>query len=236
MDEKTLAREPASKRMLILSTIRPASPATHSLTSSKAQTGDRGIEEGEGDPVLSPHYSFNGIDGTESNWEGKDNTSCQPGERRLGLTSLDGVPGAVLGICHKSYVTTHMSSHQMRVPGWSRDKHPGSQAACLLSVAPGLISECSFITATSQIKSDLFIYLELKGSATFLIDMFLVSKVGNLSCKNIHSPLPSTMALNEAIFILKVLVIQLRPTLCDPMDCSPPGFSVHGILQARILE
>ena len=24
--------------------------------------------------------------------------------------------------------------------------------------------------------------------------------------------------------------------LCDPMDCSPPGFSVHGILQARILE
>ena len=26
------------------------------------------------------------------------------------------------------------------------------------------------------------------------------------------------------------------PTLCDPMDCSPPGFSVHGILQARILE
>ena len=25
-------------------------------------------------------------------------------------------------------------------------------------------------------------------------------------------------------------------TLCDPMDCSPPGFSVHGILQARTLE
>ena len=23
---------------------------------------------------------------------------------------------------------------------------------------------------------------------------------------------------------------------CDPMDCSPPGSSVHGILQARILE
>ena len=25
-------------------------------------------------------------------------------------------------------------------------------------------------------------------------------------------------------------------TLCDPMDCSPPGSSVHGILQAKILE
>ena len=29
---------------------------------------------------------------------------------------------------------------------------------------------------------------------------------------------------------------QSCPTLCDSMDCSPPGSSVHGILQARILE
>ena len=32
-----------------------------------------------------------------------------------------------------------------------------------------------------------------------------------------------------------VLVARLCLTLCDPMDCSPPGSSVHGILQARIL-
>ena len=32
------------------------------------------------------------------------------------------------------------------------------------------------------------------------------------------------------------LVAQSCPTLCDPMDCSPPGSSVHGISQARILE
>ena len=30
--------------------------------------------------------------------------------------------------------------------------------------------------------------------------------------------------------------LQSCPTLCDPMDCSPPGSSVHGILQARIME
>ena len=35
---------------------------------------------------------------------------------------------------------------------------------------------------------------------------------------------------------MKVKVAQLGPTLCDPMDCSPPGSSVYGILQARILE
>ena len=29
---------------------------------------------------------------------------------------------------------------------------------------------------------------------------------------------------------------QSSPTLCDPIDCSPPGSSIHGISQARILE
>ena len=33
-----------------------------------------------------------------------------------------------------------------------------------------------------------------------------------------------------------MLVAQLCSTLCDPMDCNPPGSSVHEILQARILE
>ena len=35
---------------------------------------------------------------------------------------------------------------------------------------------------------------------------------------------------------MKVKLLQSCPTLCDPMDCSPPGSSVHGIFQARVLE
>ena len=31
-------------------------------------------------------------------------------------------------------------------------------------------------------------------------------------------------------------LLQSCPTLCNPIDCSPPGSPVHGILQARILE
>ena len=31
-------------------------------------------------------------------------------------------------------------------------------------------------------------------------------------------------------------VPQSCPTLSDPMDCSPPGSSIHGIFQARVLE
>ena len=40
--------------------------------------------------------------------------------------------------------------------------------------------------------------------------------------------------LKEAVLLC--LVTQSCLTLCDPMDCSPPGFSVHGILRARMLE
>ena len=35
---------------------------------------------------------------------------------------------------------------------------------------------------------------------------------------------------------VKTFVSQSFPNLCDPMYCSPPGFFVHGIFQARILE
>ena len=63
-----------------------------------------------------------------------------------------------------------------------------------------------------------------------------------------HSPLllPSTHLLlleNELLFFLNFVcacmrakLLQLCLTLCNLMNCSPPGASVHGILQARILE
>ena len=41
-------------------------------------------------------------------------------------------------------------------------------------------------------------------------------------------PFPSPMCESE--------VVQLCLTLSDPMDCSPPGSSIHGIFQERILE
>ena len=40
----------------------------------------------------------------------------------------------------------------------------------------------------------------------------------------------------KAVYASVCLVAQSRPTLCSPVDRSPPGSSVHGILQARMLE
>ena len=56
-----------------------------------------------------------------------------------------------------------------------------------------------------------------------------VCKAGSLHCP------PETITTLLTGYVC-VLVAQSRPTLCDPMTYSPPGFSVRGILQARILE
>ena len=57
-----------------------------------------------------------------------------------------------------------------------------------------------------------------------------------LFCNQFIHKVRSIKILSYHVVYLKVLVIQSCPTLCDPVDCSLPGFSVHEILQARILE
>ena len=42
--------------------------------------------------------------------------------------------------------------------------------------------------------------------------------------------------ITEFLLVSLVLVVQSCLTFCDPIDCSPPDSSVHGILQARTLE
>ena len=39
--------------------------------------------------------------------------------------------------------------------------------------------------------------------------------------------------LNQRLVMMEAKSPQLCPALCDPMDCSPPGSCVHGVLQAR---
>ena len=59
-----------------------------------------------------------------------------------------------------------------------------------------------------------------------------------ISKKLIFMLLIISILFSSLIFALKVkvLVTQSCLTLCDPMDCSLPGSSIYGILQARILE
>ena len=71
----------------------------------------------------------------------------------------------------------------------------------------------------------------------FFINFFLLDQ--NISkgqtTETDSSLLPSIFPKVYSVRVYAKL-LQLCTTLCNPMDCSPPGSSVHGILQARILE
>ena len=70
------------------------------------------------------------------------------------------------------------------------------------------------------------------GSCSFHHGIFPTQGLNPVSC--IAGGFFASWATREAKAC--VLVTQLYLTLWDPMDCSPPGSSVHGILQARMLE
>ena len=51
-----------------------------------------------------------------------------------------------------------------------------------------------------------------------------------------YNVLISAVQQSDSVLCMKVVVTQLCQTLCNPMDCSPPGTTVLGILQAKIME
>ena len=55
--------------------------------------------------------------------------------------------------------------------------------------------------------------------------------------RSIFNPIPKKdNAKDCSNYCMQSEVAQSCPTLCNPMDCSLPGSSVHGIFQARVLE
>ena len=60
-----------------------------------------------------------------------------------------------------------------------------------------------------------------------------ISAFSNQSCFIYNQNFPLA---KQQLFLGHGMLLQLCPILCDPMDGSPPGSSVHGILQTRILE
>ena len=51
-----------------------------------------------------------------------------------------------------------------------------------------------------------------------------------------NTPFIIMLLISDSLFSLCTKLLQSCPDVWDPLDCSPPGSSVHGVLQAGILE
>ena len=137
---------------------------------------------------------------------------------------------------------------------------PGAPACWVVSLMLAERKECMWATKASLL-CGIKVHLQTlfcKPSPAFLPDYFLLWEIlkfhfqfyiqlalcplpfhsfviwkGNQCLDTIRKPIiKCTLCLRER----EGGVVQLCLTLYDPMDCSPPGSSIHGIFQARVLE
>ena len=99
---------------------------------------------------------------------------------------------------------------------------------------------CWAISAGNVVWSPLLIHVECKASRSMTLAFV---KLGKLQC-SLRQFLPCSKSKQQWLFFFFLLqricgsglVTKLCLTLCNPMNCSPPGSSVHRTLQTRILE
>jgi len=116
-----------------------------------------------------------------------------------------------------------------------------------LGKSTGVGCHCLLRIRTSwgpKFTSGLSLYLRLRqpcaqhrrGNYRLIALYFHIITSGIIIHSSIYSLVISFCARHGACTCVCVQLLQLCPTLCDPIDCSSPGSSVRGILQASILE
>ena len=133
----------------------------------------------------------------------------------------------VFRICHcdpSSTVKMPLFSHDC--PNIHMGAHPWLQNQLLVELSHLTFFQNGYIKGLSPCFENRTYYFE------FVILLFVYTHIF-LAVPSMY-PCRVSTAVREVAVCAKLL--QSCPTLCEPMDCSPPGSSVHEILQARILE
>ena len=91
---------------------------------------------------------------------------------------------------------------------------------------------------TARVNVDILGISELKwtGMGEFNSDDHYIFYCGQESLRKNGVAIIVNKIVQNAVKESESEVAQSCPTLCDPLDCSLPGFSLHGMLQARVLE
>ena len=94
------------------------------------------------------------------------------------------------------------------------------------------------ITKNCKKKIQMFFYWwMIKSGVSHTTDPYSAIKINKHTTQmNLKCIMLSQSSQTRRVTFCMCSVAQLYPTLYGPMDCSPPGSSVHGILKARILE
>ena len=95
--------------------------------------------------------------------------------------------------------------------------------------------ECLFLCGHGRVSPRIYLEVKFLGHKLFPHTPACFSRKENLS-ESIARYLIKSQKLPCQPWKVKVLVAQFCLTLWGPMDCSPPGSSVHRILQAKIQE
>ena len=99
-----------------------------------------------------------------------------------------------------------------------------------LSLLGTLASPCNWCSKSWGTRASTWWNAWLPCSRSFNTTLFL------LFTYRLPPPSDMLVGITTPSVCMHVKLLQLCSTLCDPVDCSLLGFSVHGILQARILE
>ena len=101
------------------------------------------------------------------------------------------------------------------------------------------VTHIAFATVVPLFSFDFYTYFYMSNSMKLWAMPCMASQVGQVMVESSDETVENGMANNFSIIALRTSCaksLQSCPTLCDPIDGSPPGSPVPGILQARTLE
>ena len=135
--------------------------------------------------------------------------------------------------------TSHLIKNELQFKGQLRNHlpHEGIYNSWARKSSRHLFSACIAFLASINSKcvlSHLFWELEALRSGSCLLLCLLGHWGQCYLCSEMHGVYLLGVCVSSVICLCSVAQSYL--TLCDPMDCSPPCSSVHGIFQVRILE